>query len=319
MVGIDRISSGGINLRTSVSCFRPPKLAIGMLGILLLLTVVPACQKSGMPRILDDGSGRKLLIDGRLRAYVDTALWESRLKYVAVMNLPMRFFSRPGRMLLIGLGAGSIVKNYTKEHWGVETAEPDTLLTGLARRFFGLKFHEGMIHAIDGRDFLASRPDHYDIILEDLVGTRAVPARLMSTEFFEAVRTHLEPGGIFGISFESAGWHDEALRTVAATIRESFANVSVLPVAEPPNRFGSIVVIASNTAHDDLLRDVDRNADLEPEWRFGPRYQETHAWDNRFLPPPEPQEVQTDARNVLERLFRTLDDSARAQPPDYLP
>jgi hypothetical protein len=141
----------------------------------------------------------------------------------------------------------------------------------------------------------------------------------MTAEHFGLVRGHLKPGGMFGIALECPGWQGEVVLAVASTLRERFPYVSVLPIAEPPNRFGSIVLIASASRLDSLARDVDRNTELSPEWRFGPGYQETHAWDNRFASEPDPRLVQTDTRNSYGRIFELIDDSARAQPAGYLP
>jgi spermidine synthase len=290
---------------------------------LLFPAFQPACRvpPAGRARmeVVDTEQGRKLFIGGRLRALVDTATWESRLKYVAVMNLPMRFSSKPGTMLLIGLGGGSIARNYGKSGWRVEAVEPDSAIAGIARNSFGLRAENVALHASGGREFLSSHPDRYDVILEDLVALREVPANLVTSEFFASAGLHLNEGGVFGIAFECAGWRDEIVRMVVATLSEKFPEVVVLPIAEPPNRFGTIVVLASTSPHSDLARDVDRNSGLDPEWRFGPGYQETHAWDNRFSLAQEPGLIQSDARNRIEKMFESIDDSSLAQPADYLP
>ena len=291
--------------------------------ILLLSLSQPACRTPrGNPhgiQVLEESGGRKLMIGGRVRAYVDTASLESRLRYVSVMNLPMRFYSAPGSLLLIGAGGGSIARNYLKEGWKVESVEPDSAVARIARSSFGLREDEVKIRVGSAGQFLASQAGAYDLILEDLVGTPVPEGDLLTAGFFKTVRTHSKKGGMFGIALECAGWRDEVVRAVASTLGEAFPNVTVLPIAEPPNRFGSIVVIASERAHDELVREVGRNEGLDPEWRFGPGYQETHAWDNRFVMQPDPLLVQTAEQNRIGRMFETIDDSARAQPPGYLP
>jgi spermidine synthase len=279
----------------------------------------PGPHSSEAVRVLTVDGGRKLLIEGRVRAYADTLTWESRLKYAAVMNIPARFFREPGRMLMICSGAGSIVRNYTKRKWSVDSAEPDSGITELARDSFGLQDGAGKCYAMDGRAFLESHGDRYNVILEDLVGLRAPDPRLVTAEFFRSVRDHLEPGGVFGVSVECAGWRADIVRSIAATLVKEFSKVVVLPIAEPPNRFGSIVLIAVGGEIPGLAQEFDRNAELDPEWRFGPAYQETHAWDNRFEISGEEGAIQNDARNTIAHLFEVVDDSARAQGDGYLP
>ncbi|HYQ86010.1 MAG TPA: fused MFS/spermidine synthase [Bacteroidota bacterium] len=298
-------------------------LPFGLVGLLFLFAIDPGCRVAqGDPptiQIQEDEHGRRLVIDHRLKAYADTLTWESNLKYTAVAGLPIHFFSIPGRLLLMGLGAGSIAKAYRKERWSVDAAEPDSGVIAVARRSFGLREEDAVVYQVDPRQFLGSHPDRYDLILEDMVSARSIPPHLMTAEFFGLVGAHLREGGVFGISFECAGWNDPVVASIAATLNARFRSVVVFPIAEPPNRFGAILVVASDAPHEELARDVDRNEGLSPEWRFGPEYQRTHAWDNRFAPDVRRATAQFDTRNTLDRMFRTENDSAGAQPGDYTP
>src|ERR1041385_2383020 len=185
-------------------------------------------MKPPVVRVVDDAGGRKLMIGGRVRAYVDTASLESRLRYVSVMNLPMRFYSAPGSLLLLGAGGGSIARNYLKEGWKVESVEPDSAVARIARSTFGLREDEVKIRVGSAGQFLASQAGAYDLILEDLVGTPVPEGDLLTAGFFKTVRTHLKKGGMFGIALECAGWRDEVVRAVASTLGEAFPNVTVL-------------------------------------------------------------------------------------------
>ncbi len=295
-------------------------LALLLLSIAILSNGCgPRSHSAGTIRVITVEGGQKLFVDGRLRAYADTSTWESRLKYAAVMNLPMRFFKAPGRALIIGSGAGSLVRNYSKKNWKVDSVEPDSTLTALAGHSFGLRADEGRTFHQSGRAFLETSTERYEVILQDLVGAEAPDPRLVTSEFCGMVKAHLDPGGIFALSFECAGWQAEIVRSIAATLGHELQKVIVLPIAEPPNRFCSIVLVGTAGEFPGLAQELDRNAELDPEWRFGPAYQETHAWDNRFELSAGEGAIQSDAHNTLGRLFKAVDDSARAQGEGYLP
>lgn len=57
-----------------------------------------------------DRQRRRLVIDGGTHTIVDPSTCESHFPYVAVMGLTRCLVAEPGRMLLIGVGGGSLVK-----------------------------------------------------------------------------------------------------------------------------------------------------------------------------------------------------------------
>ena len=107
------------------------------------------------------------------------------------------------------------------------------------------------------------------------------------------------------------------LNTCGRTMGVSFRQVTILPIAEPPNLLGSIVLMASRTIRNDLMRDPERNLDYSPEWRYGPEYQKAHAWDNHFSLSTEAGRVQKDADNSWDQIIAALLSAER--PPQYYP
>lgn len=78
------------------------------------------------------------------------------------------------------------------------------------------------------------------------------------------------------MNIQAVGWHDIIVRSLAATAHQHFEHVTLLPIAEPPDQVGNLVLLASN-----------RSLDLKqeppvPTDRFSPEYDRAHAWDNRF-------------------------------------
>jgi spermidine synthase len=249
-------------------------------------------------RVVDREDSRFLLVDGTIHTQVDTSTWQSRLEYVAVMDLPIYTFDRNGAALLVGLGGGSIVKNYVFWNWAVDAVEIDPEIARLAPTYFGLKPNEATIHTMDGRRFLEETTKQYDVILIDAFGSSSIPFHMVTAEAFQLCRNRLTQNGVLAVNVVAIGWNDQIVRSLAATLRTEFTNVVALPIAEPPDKLGNVVLMASNRRLD-LKMDVERHY-WDREYRYGPKYQRVHAWDNQFSPDPNGAVIVTDDRNPVD-------------------
>jgi spermidine synthase len=108
----------------------------------------------------------------------------------------------------------------------------------------------------DGRRWLLTRPDLYDVVVVDVVRPNtAYSGNLYSVEFYELVKSRLAPGGVF------VQWvpTDRVLNAV----RRVFPHVALGAV---PDYFDSRFVVASNermTLHTPLLRErLERRVDM---------------------------------------------------------
>ena len=189
----------------------------------------------------------------------------------------------------------------------------------LARHSFGLTVSGATLRTTDARTFLANDTVTYDIVLIDAIAVANVPARLLTREAFGLISKRMGKHGVLAIAMESIGWNDPMVRSVSATLQQCFTETFVLPIAEPPDRFGSIVLLASNARHDDLIRDVPRNTNLDPFWRYSTEYEKTHAWDNRFTLKPDQDRIQTDQRSTWEDHYRRISQEASKLDKNYRP
>ena len=249
----------------------------------------------GEIRVVDDANVRYLLIDGAIHTAVDTApSRETAMPYVNVVDIARSVCRKPGRMLLIGLGGGSIAKHYHAAGWKVDAVEIDPLVVRLAGRFFGLDSAEARVFQMDGRRFLASTHGVYDVIVLDAYGSSSIPFHLVTREAFALVASRLAPDGVLAINVLSIGWKSGIVRSLAATLETQFPNVRALPIAEPPDRLGNVVLFASR-------RTLELPEELPvPVDRFTPAYEQTHAWDNRFELDTRGAPVLTDDRNPID-------------------
>ena len=179
-IGISLLLTASIGLIAERRITAIPVAGVAIFAILTAFWLLPsggpdpeggliAVQQSPYAeiRVLDMERKRHLVIDGGVHTIVDPLSWESRFPYTAVIDLTREFFQRPGDLLLIGLGGGSIVKRFAREGWGVEAIEIDPVVIEFARKHFGLDPSEGVIYPMDGRHFLLTQDKTYDVIVMD--------------------------------------------------------------------------------------------------------------------------------------------------------
>lgn len=255
----------------------------------------------GEIRVVNEGDDyRYLILDGGTHSLVRVGQWDSRHGYVAAAELVRNFFPGPGTMLTIGMGAGSLAKSYHQAGWAVDVAEIDPAIPAVARRYFDLRPADARITIADGRRFLAQppaagQPARYDFIMIDAFGSSFVPFHLLSREAFALAARRMTPDGVLALNLITTSWDDILARAVAATLKTSFSHVLALPVGEPPNTLGNIVLLASNrpmTFPDETI--PNPYAVVADEYLHWKTVEQNHCWDNRFEPNTDDAPVLTD-------------------------
>ena len=256
----------------------------------------------GEIRVIDIKDKRHLVIDGGVHSFVDQESWKSHFPYVPVMDINKLFFKNQGDMLLIGLGGGSIVKNYERDKWAVDVVEIDPVVSEIARKYFDLESSNANIYTEDGRKFLINRKKKYDLIIMDAYGSSSIPFHLITSESFGLIASRLKPGGIFAVNIYSLGWRDVMVKSLAETLITQFKQVVVLPITEPPNILGNLVVIASDRELDISEELLGRPKDfLFDKYLHWYTLQINHAWDNRFVPEKDDEtKIFTDDLNPVD-------------------
>lgn len=228
-------------------------------------------------RVVDQDQVRYLLVDGGAHTAASTISAESKFPYVNVLDIAKLFFDKPGEMLTIGLGGGSVVRNYARDNWQIDAVEIDPVVTKLAYQYFGLSKSDAQVYEMDGRRFLATSDKSYDLIILDAFGSSYIPFHLVTEEAFGLMHSRLSPSGILAMNIWSIGWQDPMAASVAASVQRHFKYVRALPIAEPPDQFGNMILIASD-------RELVLQAELaSPRYRFTPEYDQLHAWENSFV------------------------------------
>jgi spermidine synthase len=143
------------------------------------------------------------------------------------------------RVLLVGGGVSGTAREILK--YGVaavDYAELDPLVLEVGRRWLPANLADPRIHALatDGRLYVKQTVERYDVVILDVPDPSTSQVnRFYTREFFAEVRRILAPDGVLSLAI---GHYDEGyldaemsrmLATASCTLKEVFANVSVIP------------------------------------------------------------------------------------------
>jgi spermidine synthase len=208
--------------------------------------------------VLEDGLNRYLRFNRSFQGgMVLKQPFESPFLYTSYAHLSLVFTPGIKRVLLIGLGSGSIAKRFLRDYPDVvvDSIELDPAVVDVAKRFFDVK--EDARHRIivqDGRVYLRRADVRYDLIVLDAYFAEGIPFHLATREFLEIVRDRLTPGGLVASNIIGAleGSNSRLYRALHKTYAGVFPGLYPFPVAfglaRNPTETRTIIVIATGRA-----------------------------------------------------------------------
>jgi len=156
-------------------------------------TIIVTEDRNGLRTMLfERGGGRQSVVKPGDPDHLE-------LPYARVALVGLALCEEPRRILVVGLGGGSLPmflrKHYPAAH--IDVAEIDPGVVDVAKQFFGFREDERTrAHVGDGRQFIENVRQGYDIIFLDAFGARDVPKHLTTQEFLLAVRRALVTSGV---------------------------------------------------------------------------------------------------------------------------
>jgi spermidine synthase len=200
-------------------------------------------------------SGRLLVLDDLVHSYVDlsdpTYLRDDYVRELGGVLDAAGPDGAPLDVLHVGGGGFTMPRFLAATRPGSRSVvlELDPAIVRLARQRLGLVTGPDLeVQLGDARLTLARQPSaHYQMVIGDAFGGRAVPWHLTTREFVTEVRRTLRPGGIYAANLIDApplGF----LRAEAATLRAVFRQVAVVapPGGFGDDRDGNFVLLASD-------------------------------------------------------------------------
>lgn len=215
-------------------------LLLGLAVALALVAVAPAQQEvlyekqspfSKIQVIQDDDGLRTLMFDENDVRQSVVKVGDPdhiELPYARVMPVGLALVEKPRRILIVGLGGGTIPmflhKHYPRAT--IDVVDIDPVVVDVAQRFFGFRQDARLrAHVGDGRRFIEQTRKPYDLIFLDAYGPEDIPYHLATREFLEAVRRALAPGGVVvGNLFSSYSnpFYDSMVRTYQEVFDEVY-------------------------------------------------------------------------------------------------
>ena len=172
--------------------------------------------------------------------------------YTRFMPVALAYPETPAKILMIGLGGGSISTYLGRAmpDVAIDTVEIDSGVINAAKRYFGIVETPRVKYlAADGRVFLNRNKQLYDLILVDAFHGGYVPFHLLTKEFYTLIKQRLAPGGAAAFNV-----HDGTKLYVSTikTLNEVFPGVHLYPTGE-----GEVIMVATAQAApaDDALQE----------------------------------------------------------------
>ncbi len=148
-------------------------------------------------------------------------------------------------LLMIGSAAGTIPKQFLAfygQDARVDAVEIDPAIVEVGRRYFAMEDLTApnyTTHVADGRVFLRSSRETYDIVGMDAYHQPYIPFHLTTREFFSEVAAHLTDRGVAVVNAGKLGSDYRLVHALASTMRAVFPQVFILDVPT----FGNSIVI----------------------------------------------------------------------------
>ena len=183
----------------------------------------------------------------------------------------------------------------------VTVAEIDPAVTAVARTSFWFDPATARILHADARRALAADPSRYDVVIGDAFTDIAVPAHLVTEEFFRLVRSRLTADGVYLMNVIDHTDNMRAVASILATLNAVFPEVEVwteaVPVAGPTRK---VFILAAGARPSTVSALSTRAPD---PLRFA---RLSEDWERRLLASHEAVRL-TDDYAPIDRLMRWTD------------
>jgi spermidine synthase len=177
---------------------------------------------------------------------------QGHFEYTEFFHMPWLWNTNIQRVLMLGLGGGSIQRAYLHYYPDVtiDTVEIDPMVIAVAEKYFGIKESpRHKIHTGDGRMFLRRGSAEYDVIIVDAYTTSrygsSVPPHLATREFFALASSRLNTNGVlaYNVIGQKSGWRADFLGSIHRTMQAVFPRVYMFPAKESMN----VVLVATKS------------------------------------------------------------------------
>ena len=217
-------------------------------------------------------------------------------------NLPPVAPDRVTSLVLVGLAAGTIARQYTHVYGDIpiDGIEIDPAIAQAGKKYFEMDMPNLNVHIEDGRYALNHLNRRYSVIGIDAYRPPYIPFHLTTVEFFGEVRDHLEVDGTVVVNVGRTSTDRRLVDAITATLLQVFPSVHAMDV---PQSFNTILVatVQETTPFNLSANLAELPTDAPPLLR-----QTLELAVNRLVPIHASDMVFTDDRAPVESLVDSL-------------
>ena len=189
---------------------------------------------------------RILFVNRMGQTAVDKNTMVTRWNYITFAGSAASRLPEDSKVLLLGLGGGSVAGMLWNLKMKVHAIELDSRIAGVARSYFALPL-EVQVTVDDARHYIETTGSKYDLVFFDVFKGETMPAHVLTLECFTQVKKLLNSGGMIIINFNGflSGKPGRPGRSVYATLKAAGFDVKILPTPGPENERNSIFLATS--------------------------------------------------------------------------
>jgi len=185
--------------------------------------------------------GRILALDGILQ----TSEKDEFVYHEMLCQLPMFLHKNPRKILIVGGGDGGsleeVLKHEIEKAWMVEI---DKNVIELSKKYLpsiskgAFKDKRAEIVVDDGKQYIKTHKDFFDIVILDLSDPYGPAKELISLKFYQDVKKSLAKDGIISIQSGSLNDQPELVKTIFGRIKRIFPFVKIHKAVIPAYQTG---------------------------------------------------------------------------------
>ena len=145
------------------------------------------------------------------------------------------------RVAIIGLAGGTIAHQFTKVYGpvAIDGVEIDPAIVNVGRKYFGMNEPNLHVYEQDGRTFMDTTHQQYDVVAIDAFQQPYIPFQLTTREFFSEIRSHLSTTGVVALNTGHTTNDYRLVQAFVNTMSQVFPSVYVFNV---PGTFNTEVM-----------------------------------------------------------------------------
>lgn len=145
------------------------------------------------------------------------------------------------RVAIIGLAGGTVARQFTAVYGPIpiDGAEIDPAIVDVGRKYFGMTESNLHVYYGDGRTFLRTSSEKYDVVVIDAFQQPYMPFHLTTLEFLQEIRAHLSPTGVVTVTTGHSCTDYKLVQAFVNTLRQVFPSTYMFDV---PGMFNTEVI-----------------------------------------------------------------------------